>query len=91
VDRPPPPPPAPASSAPQAAPIPDIKVLGWMQSDTGPDVFVEWNGESHTLKPAESVGDAYRFDRIDAGLAEFTYLPTGESRRYPVSDPALLD
>ena len=91
VEPPPPPPPAPVASAPQATPIPELKVLGWMQSDTGPDVFVEFNGESYTLKPTEAIGEAWRFDRIDAGSAEFTYLPTGESRRHPVSDPALLD
>lgn len=76
---------------PAPPPPPDIKVLGWMRSGDVPHVFVEWAGDSYTLKPAESVGDAFRFDRIEAGSADFTHLPTGEARRYPVSDPALLE
>lgn len=83
-----PPPPVPVVVAPST---PDIKVLGWMLSDSVPYVFVEWGGESHTLEPTESVGDAYRFERVEAGFADFTYLPSGEIRRYTVSDPGLLD
>jgi hypothetical protein len=78
-------------NAPVAPAVSDIKVLGWMQSEDGPFVFVEWNNESYTLKPGEPVEEAYRFDRIEAGFADFTYLPTGESRRYTVRDPALLE
>lgn len=85
------PPPQVAEAPAAPPPAPDIKVLGWMRSDDVPHVFVEWAGESHTLKPSESVGDAYRFDRLEAGSADFTHLPTGEPRRYPVSDPALLE
>lgn len=89
---PPPAPVVPATLEPPPAPAPaDIKVLGWMLSESVPYVFVEWSGASHTLKPNESVGDAYRFDRIGGGFADFTYLPTGASRQYAVSDPALLD
>jgi hypothetical protein len=92
VDRPAPPPTtAPEIVAPVTAPTPEIKVLGWMQSESGPFVFVQWNNESYTLKPTESVDAAYRFDRVEAGFADFTYLPTGESRRYTVRDPALFD
>lgn len=82
------PPPAAVTVAPS---VPDVKVLGWMLSDSTPYVFVEWSGDSYTLKPTESVGDTYRFERVEAGFADFTYLPTGETRRYTVSDPALLD
>ncbi|GAB3094114.1 hypothetical protein [Lysobacter terrae] len=84
------PPPAQAT-APVAPPVPEIKVLGWMQSETGPSVFVEFNGENYSLKPAESLDNAYRLDRVEAGFAYFTYVPTGDSRRYPVRDPALIE
>ena len=89
---PPSPSPAPVQApAPVAAPPPDIKVLGWMQSETGPSVFVEWNGENYSLKPTESVDNGYRLDRVEAGFAYFTYVPTGDSRRYAVRDPALIE
>lgn len=76
---------------PSAPPVPDLKILGWMQAAGGPHVFVELNGESHTLTPGQSVGDLYRFDAVGGGFADFTLLSTGESRRYAVTDPALLD
>jgi len=92
ADALPSPPPAPtAPVAPTEAPPADLKVLGWMQSGQVPFVFVEWNGTSYTLQRSELVEDAYRFDEIGGGFASFTYLPTGESRRYAVSDPALLE
>jgi len=62
-----------------------------MQSGLVPYVFVEWSGASYTLKRSEIVEDLYRFEEIGGGFASFTYLPTGESRRYAVSDPALLE
>ena len=83
--------PPPVEVPPTPPAIPDIKVLGWMLSESVPHVFVAWGEESYTLKPSEAVGEAYRFDRIDAGFADFTYLPSGETRRYTVSDPALLE
>lgn len=67
----------------------DIKVLGWMLSDVDPYIFVDWQDENYTLSPSQSVGDTYRFDRIGGGFADFTYLPTGATRQYAVSDPAL--
>lgn len=89
---PPTPAPAPAApAAPVAAAPADLKVLGWMQSGSVPHVFVEWNDTSYTLKRTEMVEDLYRFDEIGGGFANFTYMPTGESRRYAVSDPALLE
>lgn len=91
VDPAPPlPPPQPPEPAPPPAPA-EVKVLGWMMSESVPYVFVEWNDASYTLKREESVGDVYRFDDIGGGFADFTYLPTGEGRRYAVRDPALLE
>lgn len=89
--------PAIAASAPvpvaEAAPAPpeELKVLGWMLSDTGPLVFVEYRGQSYSLAPTQAVDETYRFDKIGGGLAEFTYLPTGDSRQFTVSDPALIE
>lgn len=86
------PPPVPAAPAPVAADPPkDLKILGWMQSDAVPYVFVEYNGESYTLSPTQTVDDVYRFDKIGNGLAEFTYLPTNQPRQYTVSDPTVLE
>ncbi|UTA52656.1 hypothetical protein L3D22_09570 [Lysobacter soli] len=81
----------PAPAPPIEAPSADLKVLGWMQSGAVPFVFVEWNGTSYTLRQTEIVEEQYRFDEIGGGFASFTYLPTGESRRYAVSDPALME
>lgn len=75
----------------QPAPPADIKILGWMQAGALPHVFIEWNGESYTLTPTQSVGEMYRFEKIGDGSADFTFLPTGETRRYAVSDPALIE
>ncbi len=77
----------------EAAPAPadDIRVLGWMSSDAGPLVFVEYRGQNYSLAPTQAVEETYRFDKIGGGLAEFTYLPTGESRQFTVSDPALIE
>lgn len=77
---------------PTPAPAPkEPKILGWMLSEAVPYVFVDWEGASHTLKPSETLDDAYRFDGIDDGFADFTHLPTGQTRQYVVTDPALLD
>jgi len=87
----PPPPPAPApveAAAPVEAPVPEIKVLGWLESDGVPQVFVEFAGDTAALTPGQLAGDAYRFDSIGAGTARFTYLPTGATREFEVSDPA---
>lgn len=77
-------------TAPPAAPA-DLKILGWMLADTTPTVFVAYGKENYTLTPAQSVQDVYRFDKIGGGQAVFTYLPTGETRQYEVSDPALSE
>jgi hypothetical protein len=82
---------SPAPAMPVEAVPADLKVLGWMQSGTVPFVFVEWNGTSYTLRQTEMVEEQYRFDEIGGGFASFTYLPPGESRRYAVSDPALME
>jgi len=84
-------------SVPVAAPVateappPDIKILGWMMSESVPHVFVDWKNESYTLTPGESLDGIFRFEKIGAGFADFIYLPTGETRRYTVSDPALIE
>jgi hypothetical protein len=91
VDKKAPPPAPPVTPAAAEAPPPDIKILGWMLSESVPHVFVDWKNESFTLIPGESLDQTYRFDKIGAGFADFTYLPTGETRRYTVSDPALIE
>lgn len=73
------------------APADELRVLGWMLSDAGPLVFVEYRGQSYSLAPTQAVEETYRFDKIGGGLAEFTYLPTGDSRQFTVSDPALIE
>lgn len=84
---------APTSPAPTVAQtaLPDIKVLGWMLADSKPYIFLDWSNENYTLSPGESVGDMYRFDTIGQGFADFTFLPTGEARRYTVSDPVSIE
>jgi len=63
-----------------------------MQPSGGdPMIFVEYAGETYTLSPRQVAGGAYRFEKIGAGQAEFTFLPTGEARQYAVSDPAVLE
>jgi hypothetical protein len=87
---PPPPPPAPVEeAAPVEAPIPELKVLGWLEAGGEPQVFVELGGETSALTPGQLAGDAFRFDSLGAGLARFTYLPTGATREFAVSDPAV--
>jgi hypothetical protein len=73
------------------APPADLKILGWMLADAAPTVFVAYGNENYTLAPAQSVQGIYRFDKIGGGQAVFTYLPTGETRQYAVSDPALSE
>jgi hypothetical protein len=76
------------AAAPVEAPVPEIKVLGWLESDGVPQVFVEFGGDTAALTPGQMAGDVYRFDAIGAGKARFTYLPTGATREFEVSDPA---
>jgi hypothetical protein len=88
----PPPPPAPepmAAPAPGEAPIPVLKVLGFLEADGVPQVFVELAEETFALTPGQLAGDVFRFDSIGAGLARFTYLPTGAAREFPVGDPSV--
>jgi hypothetical protein len=58
-----------------------------MLSESAPYAFVEWDGTSYSLMPEQTVEDVFRFDSISDGLANFTYLPTGETRQYPVNNP----
>jgi hypothetical protein len=86
--------PAPAVAVAPASPaavVSDLKVLGWMQSGGETLVFVEYAGQTYTLSPQQVAAGAYRFERIGAGQASFTFLPTGEARQYAVSDPAVLE
>jgi hypothetical protein len=88
----PPPPPAPeplAATEPVAAPMPELKVLGFLETDGAPQVFVELGEETFALAPGQLAGDVYRFESIGAGMARFTYLPTGVAREFAVSDPSL--
>lgn len=82
---------APVSVVPPSVSTPppraEIKVLGWMVSEAVPYAFIEWKGTSHTLALNEAVEDTFRFDAVGGGTASFTYLPTGEVRQYPVSNP----
>lgn len=70
---------------PVSAP-PEIKIIGWMRSESTPHVFVEWKDGSYALAPLGMLDDAYRFEGIDQGMAEFTYLPEGTSRYYRVGE-----
>lgn len=84
------PPPAPVeAAAPVEAPIPELKLLGWIEVDGVPQVFVELGEEASALTPGQLAGDVFRFDSLGAGTARFTYLPTGASREFAVSDPAV--
>lgn len=82
--------PAPAVAGPpiQAPepPRPEIGILGWMLSGATPHVFVEWKGENHALSPSQALDETYRFEGIDQGMAEFTYLPEGTVRLYRVGE-----
>lgn len=88
-----PPPPVAPTLAPvvvqSPAPPPEVRVLGWMSSGSRPYVFVEWENENYSLLPTQTLGDAYRFDGIENGVAGFTYLPDGTTRQYAVSDVTL--
>lgn len=75
--------------APQA-PVAELKVLGWMQTESGPYAFVELGGESYTLTPGQ-IQEPYRFNKIGGGFAEFTHMPTGTTRQYAVRDPAVIE
>lgn len=75
-----------ASSAP-----PELKMLGWMMSDSVPYVFVEVGGTSYTLSPGEPEAGDYRFESIGAGVVDFVYLPTGQTHQYAISDPAVVE
>ncbi|HEY1137603.1 MAG TPA: hypothetical protein VGE64_08950 [Xanthomonadaceae bacterium] len=78
-------------AVPLPSPMPEFKVLGWMELETVPHVFIELSGESHTLSPGEAIADVYRFEKMGAGVAVFTYLPDGRVREFAVSDPALSE
>lgn len=79
-------------SVPVTTPAPpELKMLGWMMSNSVPYVFVEVGGESYTLSPAQPIAGDYRFDRIGDGMVDFSYLPTGQGRQYAVSDPAVIE
>lgn len=85
-----PPPPAAAAPPPPVLElppvVPEVRILGWMQSGPQPYVFVEWERENYSLLPTQMLGESYRFDGIEEGMAEFTYLPDGTTRQYAVSD-----
>lgn len=72
-------------------PMPDLKILGWMELESVPHVFIELSGESHTLIPGATAADLYRFEKMGAGVAVFSYLPDGRLREFAVSDPALSE
>ena len=75
----------PPIQAPEPA-RPEISILGWMLSGATPHVFVEWKGENHALSPSQALDETYRFEGIDQGMAEFTYLPEGTVRLYRVGE-----
>ncbi len=79
------PPPEPAL-APLAQQAPELVMLGWMRSGATRHVFVEWRQENHALAPSATLDDTYRFEGIDQGMAEFTYLPDGTTRMFRVGD-----
>lgn len=85
VEAPAPPVVGPSVQAPEPA-RPEISILGWMLSGATPHVFVEWKGENHALSPSQSLDETYRFEGIDQGMAEFTYLPEGTVRLYRVGE-----
>lgn len=70
---------------------PEITILGWMLSGATPHVFVEWQGENHALIPSQTLDETYRFEGIDQGMAEFTFLPEGTARMYQVGDLGSLE
>lgn len=65
---------------------PELVMLGWMRSGATRHVFVEWRQENHALAPSATLDDTYRFEGIDQGMAEFTYLPDGTTRMFRVGD-----
>lgn len=85
VEAPAPPVVGPPVQAPEPA-RPEIGILGWMLSGVTPHVFVEWKGENHALSPSQALDETYRFEGIDQGMAEFTYLPEGTVRLYRVGE-----
>lgn len=80
------PPPSPAVAVPVTAPTPELAILGWMRSGATRHVFVEWREENHALAPSATLDDTYRFEGIDQGMAEFTYLPDGTTRMFRVGE-----
>lgn len=65
---------------------PEVTILGWMQAGATPHVFVEWQGDNHALTPSQELDGMYRFEGIDQGMAEFTYLPEQTTRLYRVGE-----
>lgn len=86
VPAPLPEPPTSAPAIPYAAPTPELAILGWMRSGATRHVFVEWREENHALAPSATLDDTYRFEGIDQGMAEFTYLPDGTTRMFRVGE-----
>lgn len=85
-----PPPPEPLQEPPPAvmyAPPPaEPRILGWMGSGAMRHVFVEWHDENYALAPSATLDDVYRFEGIEQGMAEFTYLPDGTTRMFRVGE-----
>ncbi|KAF1703331.1 hypothetical protein [Pseudoxanthomonas suwonensis] len=85
-----PPPPGPLQEPPPAvmyAPPPaEPRILGWMGSGAMRHVFVEWHDENYALAPSATLDDVYRFEGIEQGMAEFTYLPDGTTRMFRVGE-----
>ena len=77
--------PVPEFTQPMVQP-PELVMLGWMRSHGTRHVFVEWKQENHALAPSAMLDDTYRFEGIDQGMAEFTYLPDGTTRMFRVGD-----
>jgi len=71
---------------PPAPQPPELIILGWMHSGATRHVFVEWREENYALAPSATLADTYRFEGIDQGMAQFTYLPDGTSRMFRVGD-----
>ncbi|MCD9026847.1 hypothetical protein LDO26_01270 [Luteimonas sp. BDR2-5] len=86
ITAPPAPPEAEPIFEPPPPPRPEITILGWMQSGVTPHVFVEWRGENHALRPSQELDGTYRFEGIEQGMAEFTYLSDETLRLYRVGD-----
>ncbi|GEM_PF-1085307 len=85
-----PPPPEPLQEPPPvvmyAPPPAEPRILGWMGSGATRHVFVEWHEENYALAPSTTLDEAYRFEGIEQGMAEFTYLLDGTTRMFRVGE-----